>query len=42
MTIAEIRQKFFEEILKALEENDKKAAKWYENSKLEKNDEIIW
>lgn len=29
MTIAEIRQKFFEEMLKALEENDKKVAEWY-------------
>jgi len=29
MTIAEIRQKFFEEMLKKLEENDKKAIEWY-------------
>lgn len=29
MTIAEIRQKFFEEMLKKLEESDKKAIEWY-------------
>ena len=29
MTIVEIRQKFFEEMLKTLEENDKKVAEWY-------------
>lgn len=32
MTIAEIRQKFFEEMLKKLEESDEKAAKWYEGT----------
>lgn len=29
MTITEIRQKFFEKMLKALEENDKKVVEWY-------------
>lgn len=37
MTIAEIRQKFFEEMLKKLEEIDKKAAKWYKDTEWWRN-----